>query len=318
MTTPRLEAATICSDAFLPGALVALYSMNRHFSGFRRLPLTIFFAADVAPLAKTSRDAIRVVAPHARFESVQRPEYRNAVCASDDHRAAFLTLEVFRPRGVERILFFDTDILCVADCSDVLQIDHEFVACRAHREFSGRSDLGRSRFINSGFFTVSGRWISDRVYADLLARIPHRHDIRFADQSVINLYFGDTEIYELPGTYNFRHWGGINGTGQSVGSNAFFRSMRADIKLIHYSGYLNRPKPWQVLDIPPLDAYAEWLDCAKHCASDHPSLATLLSGSGCTPHPARPADHPRAGGCRVGAQGAGASPRPPPRPAKPR
>lgn len=322
VTRDRLEAATICSDAFLPGALVALYSLDRHFAGFRRLPLTVFYAEDIAPLAKASRDAIRVVAPHARFESVEQPLYRHAVCASDDHRAAFLTLEVFRPRGADRVLFFDADILCVADCSDVLHIDHEFVACAAQQEFAQRSGVSRGRgpLINSGFFAVAGRWISAGVYADLVARIADRHDIRFSDQSVINSYLEGSEIYVLPDSYNFRHWGGINGNGQPVGSNALFRSRRSDLRLIHYSGYLDRPKPWQLTGTPGLDAYAEWLAWARRCADDHPSLADLMSSAraGGLPPLQPPAHRHPAGGGPPGGRDAGSSAGAAARPAKPR
>lgn len=273
----RVELVTVCSDRYLPGALVALQSFTERFRGFASYPLTVLHAPDAAPLSDHGRRAISTVAPQARYAKVSQAKYVTAACPTPSHRAAFLTLEIFRPRDVDKVFFFDCDTLCVGDCSGILAIDHDFIACRAETGYSEVSGPHPWCPINTGFISIGRRWMRGDVYAGLLDLIDQRHDVDFADQAVVNQYFRAQSVYLLPDTYNFRHWGGVNRWGHPMGSDALFRSLRPSIKVIHYSGYLKRPKPWSATADTSLAAIAEWRAFAGRCAEDHPSLGSILA-----------------------------------------
>jgi hypothetical protein len=272
-----IELATVCTDGYLPGALVCLHSLNENFKDFGALPLTVYCAPGFAPLSEESRHAIRAVAPQTRFEEVERDAYRNATCPTPDHRAAFLTLEVFRNADTERVLFFDADLLCIADPSAILNIDADFVACRAEAEYSPEEGPRAWCPVNTGFFTIGHRWRTEMVFESLLDGIATRHDTNFADQSVINARFTGETVHLMPDIYNFRHWGGRNRAGRPTGSDALFQRMHREIRMIHYSGYLNRPKPWSDMADRSYGAIAEWHEWARRCVRAHPAVAGHFS-----------------------------------------
>jgi hypothetical protein len=272
MTRP-FEIATVCTDAYLPAALVCLSSFAATFRGFSSHPLTVFSSPAIAPLSEVSRDAIAALAPHVRFETVDRPQYRDAACPCAEHRAALLTLEVFRPGIARRALFLDMDTLCLGDGSTMLDVEHDFVACPAQAAVSLRNGIETWRAVNTGVFTVGERWRNDDVFATLLAGIEHRHDVNFADQSVINACFAGETVHLLPDTYNFRHWGGVNRAGTPMGSDGLFRTLRPQIKVIHYSGYMSRAKPWAADADTGLAAVQAWREHARRLMRTHPDLA---------------------------------------------
>jgi len=279
---------TACDDRFAEGVQVMLYSMRRHVPGFDDADLKIFFDPQMSTLSPASQLAIARVAPQVQFEQVSNPIYRNARVTIEHHRPALLTLETFRQYDYDQVVFFDGDMLCVSDFSRALELadEYDFLACEAgkvceegrwaeqegprHGRWGRRRHWGvfgrRTTKVNTGFFVVGKQLRTPKLYHRLLRKVRFRmtRKAMLLDQWIINEVLGcvPASLFLLPNTYNLR---------------AFARYEQGNLaqqtKIVHYSGYHQRPKPWA--DDAPVDhpAYAIWRSYAADLANELQSQA---------------------------------------------
>ena len=287
---------TACDDGFAEGLQVMLYSMRRHVPDFSDADLKVFYDPQISGLSPANQAAIARVAPWVQFEAVENAIYRNARVTIEHHRPALLTLEAFRQYDYDQVLFFDGDMLCVSDFGGALQLaeEYDFVACEAgkvciqgrwakqegprHGRWGRRRHWGmfgrRTTKVNTGFFVVGKQLRTPRLYNRLLRKVRFRmtRKAMLLDQWIINEVIGrvPASLFLLPNTYNLR---------------AFARYEEAELaqqtKILHYSGYHQRPKPWA--EDAPLDhpAYAIWRQYAADLVaelksqSDDPATISL-------------------------------------------
>ena len=218
---------TVATDDYVPGAFV----MVRTF--LRRHPR---FDGDVVivhdGLSDASREVLAASFHRLRFEPVS-PELRERVarvCAARPElrprRAAFYTLDAFRPRGYRKVLFCDGDLLFRASVEELFDSPEALVCCRDQFSLRGRrrdavtylpaDDAAVSAAapaastlagtFNSGFLLIDGRLIDEGVHADLLARVAPEtwRGVKAVatDQLVLNHCFAGRQTL-VGSTYNY-------------------------------------------------------------------------------------------------------------------
>lgn len=225
---------TVTNDTFLQGTLVMLHSMNKQVSGFGKSRLKVFYNPEFCRLNKKSKEDILTIAPHAELEEVIQPRYELGKLEDEYHRPAFLTLEAFRQTEMDQVIFFDADMLCLRDFSEILTLPFDFAATRC------RSNGGV--LLNTGFFVVNSRLIGLNVYDDLLARLPLDHG-HMIDQPLINGYINEVNacILELESIYNYLY---IGGHPEIPGDERYLVDL-PNIRVLHWAGRVGRRiKPW--------------------------------------------------------------------------
>jgi lipopolysaccharide biosynthesis glycosyltransferase len=298
---------TVCDDRFLIGAVVMLQSLMDRIPGFDRQRLKVFFDNQISPLSDRSQAQLREVAPHVEFESIANEVYRRADVREESHRAAYLTLEAFQYTGFRRVVFFDSDMLCLRDFSELFDDAAEFIACtagayrsedrivrwtkpsapspsllpRAIRKLGRLTGIAfppaEEVVINSGFMVIGKRHLGPSTYLEMIETVRRREDkAHMLDQIIINGHFQRKKIpiRLLPHSYNFRTWGGGHG------SDELFEELRDEIRILHYSGYSSRPKPWDPAASDQLAAVRIWREYARdRFGSDFLTASTTVSGA---------------------------------------
>lgn len=295
---------SVCDDRFLTGALVMFASLMDRVPGFKQDTVKILFDDQISRLSPDSQTRIREVVPHVQFEPIANELYRKADIREESHRAAYLTLEVFRFAEHRRAVFVDSDMICLKDFSELFDQPDAFMACtagpyrgedmrvrwepprepsqslpaRAFRKLARK--LGREPssvepiMINSGFMVIDQTYRGSAMHDNLNEKVRQRKDkAHMLDQIIINSYFQDRRIplRLLPHAYNFRTW------GSGHGSNEQFEQLRDEIRLVHYSGYSSRPKPWDPRASDDLGAIRAWREYARG-RFGHDFLAESVAG----------------------------------------
>lgn len=176
-----------------------------------------------------------------------RDAYDEALEA-DKHRPAFLALESFRQTDVERVIYLDSDTLCLGDLSELLFLDCDFAAVPCRRPKAGH--------FNSGLMVIGSRLLSESV-ADEMLRLDSDAGGYWADQPLINAYLechSDLRVETLPEIYNFMYIAGH----PELDDDKDFQALRPFIRLVHWAGREEkRPKPWH-LHTPLSEADVLW------------------------------------------------------------
>lgn len=215
----NLCAATVTTDSFIVGTLVTLYSFLKHNSWFKGEIVII-----CNELSEQNREYLRLVYDKIGFLQVGEellsrvdeitgvfPEFRRK-------QARFFSLETFRLRNCERVLFLDSDLLFRASIADLFELEQPFIACgdgafytgRGRRWGAGIEEEKEIRVLyetfNSGFFLVDRSLLTDKIYQGLLALVDSRiyktPQMKLTDQIVLNLYFAGRQ-YIASGAYNY-------------------------------------------------------------------------------------------------------------------
>ena len=266
--------ATVTDDAFVEGTAVLLWSLRRHgFTG----DVVVIHGGRQAANERVLASFGRVVLQPASAELKARlrllagadPVWLRGI-------SRFMSLEAFRPGRYRRVLYLDSDILCVNDFAAVWEHRGAFLACpdRANRAgewrdaatFRRRSpvpggDTARyvTRCFNAGVFLVEPRSLGETTYGDLLALVrPETFasiQTGHTDQIILNLYLGD-RVHFLPSPYNVIVKDG-------------FRPENDTPVFLHFVG---RPKPWRTDPVPDdpgrLSATATWRSAWTEMARD--------------------------------------------------
>jgi lipopolysaccharide biosynthesis glycosyltransferase len=174
----RLGLVTVTTEAFVPGTLVLVHSFLRCNPWFRGDIIVIH-----DELSAASRRYLSLVADRVRWLPVGEPLRRQidaVVAARPDLsavRARFYSLETFRLRDYDRVLFCDSDIVARDSIQELLELPGGFVACGDGPHYSGRAIDGpaaEARFdpaatFNTGVFLVDRGCLTDDEYGGLLA-----------------------------------------------------------------------------------------------------------------------------------------------------
>ena len=276
----RILFSTVTNDNFIKGTLVMIYSMAKHIPNFKKNFVRVFYDDSISPLSNNNKTALLELMENIELIHIRDDIYRKAKCKNEEHRLAYLTIETFNQSDFSNVVFFDGDMITMGDFSDVLDFSFPIFGSRTGEFKNISGPRIKWRTINTGFFGVNMNSISKNTYHDLKSMIYNRLDTDTGelDQKIINRYFLNERSPQLliHHFYNFRDYG-ANGNG----SKKFFLKNKNRIKVLHFSGYENRPKPWETkrvleyeLDEHP--AYVEWFKVANNLIEDYPKLEKVF------------------------------------------
>jgi lipopolysaccharide biosynthesis glycosyltransferase len=250
--------ATVTTDSFVVGTLVTIYSFLKYNSWFDGNIVIIY-----NELSEQSREYLKLVYDKIKFFSVGDEMLEKVKGITkvfpefSPKQARFYSLETFRLRDYEKVLFLDSDLLFRGSIEDLFETEHNFVACGdgAFYNKSGRRwGKGLEEIIageeievlyntfNSGFFLVDKTLLNDENYAGLLnlvdSRIYKTPNMKLADQVVLNIYFSGQQQL-VSGVYNYL-----------LAHRAPLFEMEklsfTDARVLHFNGH---HKPWMMDEV---------------------------------------------------------------------
>jgi lipopolysaccharide biosynthesis glycosyltransferase len=186
----NIAVVTVSSDNFLPGTMVLFQSFLNHnplFSGdlividgglsdrSRKQLLQRFGSIFINPDYKINRQLDYLVE--------KLPSYAKT-------RARFYSIELFNLKNYGKVLFLDSDMLCLADVSELFLTNETFAVCADHRYHQGfvrqkktlnpipksrETDTFKDWFIerlfNTGLMLVDGLFLNGDIYRTLVEAI---------------------------------------------------------------------------------------------------------------------------------------------------
>lgn len=277
LSASRLCVATVTTDSFVAGTLVTLHSFLRHHPAFAGDLVVIH--DELAPEARhrIARLYDRVV--FVAVGDVLRRRVAHLVSAVPTlaaNRARFYSLETFRLRACERVLFCDSDLLFRASIDDLLVRPEPLLACGDGSYYRGNGrpwfrpgegstpddGLLRDTF-NAGLLVIGATLLTDEHYQSLLdlvdPRVYRGGMIAHTDQVVLNLHFaGRQQLVDAAYNYVLTH-------RRVIAERT--RLQPRDARVLHFNGW---DKPWLAprTERPPELAFAheEWRTAYADCS----------------------------------------------------
>lgn len=254
MPPSPLALATVTSPAFLPGTIVLLDSFLRHHPGFTG-ELVVFHEALPPPM-----QAILAAFPRLRLHpisdalSARLDDLTRAVPRLQRRRARFFSLETFRLKDYERVLFCDSDVFFRAGVDELFALEPELIGCGEQTYYTGEGRDRRTYAVrpaperkpaaclqgpfNAGFLLVRQTLLRDDVYAGLLGHLDpgawQLPELKHTDQFVLNRYF-EGRLHFVDPVYNY-----LLPYADAI-RRACGRTL-AEARVLHFNG---RPKPWE-------------------------------------------------------------------------
>jgi lipopolysaccharide biosynthesis glycosyltransferase len=237
--------ATAVSAKYIQYAHVALKSL--HDNGGLDIPMYIFYMEssgfpgtpenlhtdynDITPYM----EELKALYPNIIFSKIDYHTYHN----NNKDIPHFWSIECFKIRDFDRVIWFDVDILCVKSLDDLPEVSLGMVYEDKRNQF------------NAGFMVIGKEYLNDATYGALLA---HQKDPKTfgRDQAVYNEYFKKDQITSLHGRYNSL-------TPRVTFSNPF----PDDLRIIHY---IYKPDSTPGMKQLPPSLYKLWYDHANAAA----------------------------------------------------
>lgn len=251
----KICLATVTTKEFIPATLVMLHSFLKHNPWFKGEIVIIHDDLEII-----YRQYLEICFNRVKFFPVSsqlkthlkpllllRPDLLHLL-------ARFYSLETFRLRGYDKVLFYDGDILFRASIQALFEKDEKLIccgeglyytnACRDRTSLdhlqnveSKKTDVLRNTF-NGGFLLVDHLLLTDHHYNGLLEMLNiarwKKIKVRMTDQAVFNLYFaGQQTLVNCEYNYLLRYRSEIE-TKEGIGLD--------EAKVLHYCG---PTKPWK-------------------------------------------------------------------------
>ena len=209
-TEPKFCMVTVTTKGFVPGTLVTLHSFLKHNRWFRGDIVIIHDQLDPRYRKRLERlsDQVRFMPVSPLLTScIQRlVAFRPDI---QPRQARFFSLDTFRLRGYDKVLFCDSDLLFRGSIQGLFQMDRPLICCGDGPYYAGG---GRDRItfaklpandtngdgvlrgtFNAGFLLIDRVYLADSHLEGLLALLSEatwapitEHQ---TDQVVYNLYF---------------------------------------------------------------------------------------------------------------------------------
>ena len=164
---------------------------------------------------------------------------------------ARLDVANYLPRGVDRVLYVDADVVFTGDVTDLFSLDLEGnLAAMATHQITGYLT-----YYNAGVALLDLRGARE-AGVDLVAEARRLYDggEKVNDQTILNAVF-EGRTYTLPWVYNAQlaHW---EFSEKFVNFKRFARlTGRSDVRVVHYIG---KYKPWGPVNVIGAGLYREY------------------------------------------------------------
>ncbi|NCG36098.1 MAG: hypothetical protein GWP48_01040 [Actinobacteria bacterium] len=250
--------ATVCSDSFEPGFIVAFNSLLEHNPWFD-LEVRVLWHPALSPLSHDAQERMSRVYDRLTFIEAdldQQRDIRERMISEFRTQSrlfpAFLVLEAFRFTDADRVVALDLDVLVIGDVRELFDCGDQFAAVEAEHAIGGKRG-----FFNSGVFVAGAQHLTGDTYSDLVCLPVENMKNGWADQAILNSYFPERGMGWLPNRFNSLrslhpdHLGDID---MVLGNR--------DIRILHFAGL----KPWNAKE--PQHPHANGFDGADRLWSD--------------------------------------------------
>lgn len=238
---------TVADDNFYEGVKILIYSLYKNIPQFLEYEFIIFVSKRINVVLNNKYiNELCANFKNVIIKEIDVEEYSLGHVKIDTQRASFLTIESFNLDS-DRIIFIDSDIICLKNILNVFEIDSELYVCGGKQN---DNKFTNNTHFNAGVIFINNLKNKKKIYKKLLKIISLKGETGInTDQWVFNSYFNDTiklKRFMLPQSYNFREWGGISKNNAVVDNKNLLKDKKdlQNIYLIHYSGYMKRLKPW--------------------------------------------------------------------------
>jgi lipopolysaccharide biosynthesis glycosyltransferase len=276
-SSDKRALVTVTTASFVPGTLVMLHSFKKHNPWFRGDLIIIhddsLSSEDVA-LTESLFKVKWVSADPRLLEKTQAlcthfPDYSRRL-------GQFYSLEAFRLKGYQKVLFMDSDTLFRASISSLFEENALLLVCRKSGKYKNPEPFDPNKpfsveQFNAGFMLIDKSLLGDHVYEAMLDKVTPSFFYQFleknqagdwvipprfgTDQLIFNAQLQDKATY-VSMRYNYRL--GIASTileKEKIGYD--------DAVIVHFTG---RKKPWLLMEalhrifLHPAEkaAYIEW------------------------------------------------------------
>lgn len=210
------------SDDFALATAVLIYSLKKNVQRFSEFDVVVTYNN----LNDQSKNLIMKAHKETIFKKPHNSDFYKHIPRTiygTNNYDVYLSFETFSQIGYEKSIYFDADMLCTQDISEVLDYNQEVSWV----------------YPNLGILVVNQNHLTGSTYNKMIdyvvnTNVKHKPD---GDQVTCQHLFSPSEkVQVLPKVYNFQDFG-LGGKG----SNTSYDALTKEIKVIHYSG---RRKPW--------------------------------------------------------------------------
>lgn len=199
------------------------------------------------------RETIKGYDASLHFMTIDKKYFADAVESDRIPETAYYRIaipELFRDKGLERILYLDCDMIALTDISELWEVDLSGYILAAvedagfhHRLEKMAVACDSTKYFNSGFMLINmEKWLSENVTKRVLRYIHDNPEkLKFHDQDALNAILHDQWL-QLHPKWNAQSYIMKREVEHPdpEGEKEYFQTRR-DPKIIHYSGHI---KPW--------------------------------------------------------------------------
>lgn len=225
---PRHYAVvTTITDNFVGLGAAFLLSLHEQLAIRDQVDVILLQSPDVAPLSPENRALLAKVCPGLKVLDIDTSGFLNAanmarynkegraVMVRRDRqdipskKAAYVKLNVLRLTQHEKVVLMDSDMMVLADFSEVFDLPHDLAAVPtgvADPDFPGEyaAPSARRRGLNTGFVLMSRRVRGAGPFNAAIDFLDLKRNKKLRDQAVLNEIFRSCEKLVLPHAYNHK------------------------------------------------------------------------------------------------------------------
>jgi lipopolysaccharide biosynthesis glycosyltransferase len=254
MPNNKILVCTSANNRFATGAAVLLHSLKKNFSEYSSCDFKIFYLE----LSEENKKMIREITPEVIFEKPADFSYCEGIKTlyGTDNQETYLCIESFKQEQYDKVLWIDSDMLCLEDFANILTHDYPILACLTKSVDFNTNErymkTGVAKF-NAGFMVINRPHLEKgKTYKELTGiirkakrenqsgsyKVLHKTSNTFNDQDAIRIYWTNKPVYILSDWHNFKKFGTL---GKFPEQDRFFRNNIHKVKIVHYAG---KRKPW--------------------------------------------------------------------------
>ncbi|MGC6769263.1 glycosyltransferase family 8 protein [Enterococcus sp. LJL51] len=269
MNKEKITIVSCCNDAFVPHLTTLFISILENtcepFSNFA------FYVVEDNISYKNKELLQQSLAPYhvqAIFLNVNEEYFSNAVESDRIPKTAYFRIvipELFRDKGVERLLYLDCDMVAAADITNLWSVDLSDYLLAAvedagfhHRLEKMELPVVSTCYFNSGLMLINvDAWLKNDISQKVLNFIDkYPEKLRFHDQDALNAVLHDRWLRLHPSWNAQSYIMERSKQHPTAQGEQEYRETRKQPKIIHYSGHI---KPWhEEFDSPTVKYYERY------------------------------------------------------------
>ena len=257
MDIENIALVTVTDSKYLQGTIVLLYSFLKNNPEYNGDIIVIESDLTYDEKSKLMRFPKLHIEQPSEMLLKQISILANYWEVAKVKQKQFFSLEAFRFSSYSKLLFLDSDMLCIGNVMDLFRMNHEFplvavsdilehknqlrdkltfLPCSKNQQMKDRSYF---KSFNSGFILIDRSKLQDSCYLELVKHmnpiIFSKNKTRLSDQFLLNHYFHNNVNFVSSG-YNYL---------LNINSHPFqdIKEIKnnSDIRMVHY---LEMIKPW--------------------------------------------------------------------------